>query len=44
MQTDRPHGQLLLLEQMRLIAPERIWPELLESAAAVIALTGAQRV
>jgi hypothetical protein len=43
-QADGAHGQLLLLEQMRVIPPERLRPKLLESASAVIALAGAQGV
>ena len=44
MQADGPHRQLLLLEQMRVVAAEGIPPELLEPTAAVVALAGAERV
>ena len=44
MQTDGPDRQLLLLEQIRLIPAEGIPPELLEPAASVVALAGAERV
>jgi hypothetical protein len=41
---DGPDGQSLLLEQVGLVAAEAIRPELMESAASVIALAGAERV
>jgi hypothetical protein len=40
----RPDGELLLLEQGRVIPPERIAPDAIESARMVSALAGAERM
>jgi hypothetical protein len=44
MQAHRPHGQLLLFKQIRLIAAERVRPEPIDPAAPMILLAGGERV